>query len=375
MGPRRHNARPLLSSRGALRGKYPQEYGKTSPAGRNSDTPTAVHPAPPEVSGRDAPEREWVMVVGRIPVDSLAAVRSTTAEVMRLARHVHIDPVALDRLAHELASAQRRPAEWDDVHHFRDGGPLTVQYLLVLDALNFCFWPAPEWDYNRLALAIKRATEQDPAWLEARALRTLTGEELAERLGGELPLHDERVRLLREVGSVLEDRWDGQAAALVEAAKRSAASLVALLTAELPGFRDHAVYEGRQVFFYKRAQIFAGDLWGSFAGQEWGAFDDIGDLTMFADYRVPQLLRDQGVLRYGPRLAVAVDTGRPLPAGSDYEIEIRAATIQAVESLRERLDGLGHPMSSVTLDWLLWQEGESRQRELKPHHRTLTIYY
>src|SRR5690606_35340829 len=131
MGPRRHNARPLLSSRGALRGKYPQEYGKTSPAGRNSDTPTAVHPAPPEVSGRDAQEREWVMVVGRIPVDSFAAVRSTTAEVMRLARHVHIDTVALDRLAHELASAQRRPAEWDDVHHFRDGGPLTVQYLLV----------------------------------------------------------------------------------------------------------------------------------------------------------------------------------------------------------------------------------------------------
>ena len=25
--------------------------------------------------------------------------------------------------------------------HFVDGGPLTAQYLLVLDALNFCFWP------------------------------------------------------------------------------------------------------------------------------------------------------------------------------------------------------------------------------------------
>lgn len=24
--------------------------------------------------------------------------------------------------------------------HFVDGGPLTAQYLLVVDALNFCFW-------------------------------------------------------------------------------------------------------------------------------------------------------------------------------------------------------------------------------------------
>lgn len=32
--------------------------------------------------------------------------------------------------------------EWDfeGIHYF-DNGPLSVQYLFVLDALNFCFWP------------------------------------------------------------------------------------------------------------------------------------------------------------------------------------------------------------------------------------------
>jgi hypothetical protein len=32
--------------------------------------------------------------------------------------------------------------EWDfeGIHYF-DYGPPTVQYLFVLDALNFCFWP------------------------------------------------------------------------------------------------------------------------------------------------------------------------------------------------------------------------------------------
>lgn len=32
--------------------------------------------------------------------------------------------------------------EWDyeGIHYF-DNGPLSVQYLFVLDAMNFCFWP------------------------------------------------------------------------------------------------------------------------------------------------------------------------------------------------------------------------------------------
>ncbi len=32
--------------------------------------------------------------------------------------------------------------KWDfeGIHYF-DNGPLTAQYLLVLDTLNFCFWP------------------------------------------------------------------------------------------------------------------------------------------------------------------------------------------------------------------------------------------
>lgn len=30
--------------------------------------------------------------------------------------------------------------DFEGIHYF-DNGPLTVQYLFVLDALNFCFWP------------------------------------------------------------------------------------------------------------------------------------------------------------------------------------------------------------------------------------------
>ena len=38
-------------------------------------------------------------------------------------------------------------------------------------------------------------------------------------------------------------------------------------------------------------------------GKGLGAFHDIGELTMFADYRVPVVLRQLDILQYSPELA------------------------------------------------------------------------
>jgi hypothetical protein len=51
--------------------------------------------------------------------------------------------------------------EWDfeGIHYF-DNGPLTVQYLFVLDALNFCFWPGISSTSNAVSvLNIYKLTE------------------------------------------------------------------------------------------------------------------------------------------------------------------------------------------------------------------------
>ena len=39
------------------------------------------------------------------------------------------------------------------------------------------------------------------------------------------------------------------------------------------------------VLILKRAQILVADIWGCYQGQGLGQFDDIDELTMFADYR------------------------------------------------------------------------------------------
>lgn len=43
--------------------------------------------------------------------------------------------------------------------------------------------------------------------------------------------------------------------------------------------------------------------WCFVQGKDLGAFSDIGALTMFADYRVPVVLRQMGILRYSSLLA------------------------------------------------------------------------
>ncbi|GKV53432.1 hypothetical protein SLEP1_g59958, partial [Rubroshorea leprosula] len=94
--------------------------------------------------------------------------------------------------------------EWDyeGIHYF-DNGPLTVQYLLVLDALNFCFWPDKDLTYDHLASGLKEALLNDKSAFDADRLQQYTGLQLRELLKWPrpLPLEDERVRLLHEVKS------------------------------------------------------------------------------------------------------------------------------------------------------------------------------
>lgn len=95
------------------------------------------------------------------------------------------------------------------------------------------------------------------------------------------------------------------------------------------------MYKGHQIFLYKRAQIFAADLWGAFKGQRYGEFSDISSVTIFADYIVPAVLKQLGVLRFSSALAIMIDASNEICSGSEEEVELRACTIYAVEKMRE----------------------------------------
>ena len=379
-----------------------------------------------------------------------AAVRESTARVAAAATHVAIDDTVIaklvDEMPPEVVATMLGPRDFDvDEIHFLDASDedLTARYLLCVDAINFCFWPDHDGDggasllawqrdfgcddkqlagdpdllywqnafkgdakpkdlsgdkqgleYEHVAGGLKRALTRDDDALDVDKLKAMTGTRLRELLKWPrpLPLEEERARLLREVGTQLDVLWDGSAAKMIRAARQSAPALVDIVAKTFPGFRDVAVYarDGMQCFLYKRAQIFVGDVWGRFGGTGLGDFaDSIKELTMFADYRVPVVLRNLGVLRYDENLSVKVDRAvGTIPAGSDEEVEIRACSVQAVERIRALLEkrlevehelqpvaGLGPGLTSVAIDWYLWGVGEKDRDEGPPHHRTITVFY
>lgn len=67
-------------------------------------------------------------------------VRATSAWVASHSSHVVVDPSGIEKVVSTIDSIPKVEWDFEGIHYF-DNGPLTVQYLFVLDALNFCFWP------------------------------------------------------------------------------------------------------------------------------------------------------------------------------------------------------------------------------------------
>ncbi len=112
---------------------------------------------------------------------------------------------------------------------------------------------------------------------------------------------------------------------------------------------------------------------------------------MFADYRVPQILHHLKILSYPSSLVHLLREGTYMPSGSTEELSLRAASIVAVEHVREEIMKLregdeGEQISSVVIDFFLWdlakriERGEEKIEgiqtdDIVPCHRTRSIWY
>jgi len=211
--------------------------------------------------------------------------------------------------------------------------------------------------------------------------------------------------------SVLSQCFDSSVINLIESANHSAVKLVNILVSSFPSFNDAHTFEGETVRFYKRAQILVADLWACFEGKGLGRFDDIDQqITMFADYRIPQILHTLGCLEYSPPLANHIRAKKPIASGNNKEIELRGTSIWTVELLRREIEMLqqkdqslegekpAQKVNVILIDFFLYDmvkamekkelEGkisavkghESEKatfgrKEMIPHHRTRSIWY
>jgi hypothetical protein len=312
-------------------------------------------------------------------------IRRGAVRVVERAHSVSIDADALEKLARseDFVSV---PMPLDPVDYYLGTPEDTAAYILTLDAINFGsgYFPyltkRPGYSgYFTIAISLRENWESEGPWDAGRLVAMSAGD--CARVMGQDPAVPEVAELmslfsraLNELGKFLQKRFDGEPTGPITAADRSAARLAEFLI-EMPLYRDVSRYADFEVPFYKRAQLTSADLAAVFDGEGYGAFDDLDQLTIFADNLVPHVLRREGVLVYTPALAARIDAGALLEAGSPEEVEIRAAAVHAVECCLSLMRMSGVNLTARQLDMALWTRGQLPAMKAHPRHRARTTNY
>jgi YHS domain-containing protein len=345
----------------------------------------------------------------KIPKGEVSPVLKSTLYVIERAKSVKINCEKIKELAEKWVKGKMeipsRPAE--DILD-TDDERIILDYLIILDTINFCFWSPfakasedrpsfseasegraiqkEKWNieykgkrydgYFAMSLALKRFFEKNPEKANIEYFSKISFKDFCYILKGkgDLQFLKERWRGVKLVSKVLSRKYNGDSRKFVKSAKDKFSILVPKIYKELPTFDDIAEYGGKKIYLLKRAQILACDICFAFGNKEIGHFVDLDYLTVMPDYKLPQILFHWGVLSYSYELAGKVNNKVLIPVGSEEEVEIRAATVWAVEYLKEELAVLGRNFHSYELDWILWAESQKEKMQ-NNYHLTKSIYY
>ncbi|CAB4481639.1 uncharacterized protein OCT59_001965 [Rhizophagus irregularis] len=287
-----------------------------------------------------------------------------------------------------------------------------INWIFLVDLLNFSFWSDLEKEkgsniqerfsiyhkdkiytgYWSLCAAINRAIDEgiqitNPSVYASS--ENLSDDKIKyifrSHTSEGIPLLQERINCMREAGKILVEKFDGSFINCIKQSNNSAMKLLKIITDNFECFRDECEFLGRKVQLYKRAQILIADIWACFEGHNYGSFNDIDDITMFADYRVPQALFHLGALSYSQNLHNILNSFTLLPNGSQLEIEIRGCSIWSVELIKRLIQqkikqdntlDLIPNSNAIILDFYIWDFANENKLNFKVDiHRTRSIFY
>ncbi len=265
-----------------------------------------------------------------------------------------------------------------------------IGYMIVYNTINFCYWGEPKWTIKYkneyydgcagLTRALVSAINDSYPLLDPNYLADLPEKDLANILKGniEIPLFQERLLLLRSLGKSMKKNFNNSWIKVLEKGNYDAVDIVKTLVKYFPDvFKDEAEYNGHLVKFYKRAQLIpayvAHDI--TKLGLTEIKISNVDKITAFADYKVPQILRKLGIIKYADELSSKVDNLIELSAGSNEEIEIRAFTIKAIDEMTRKAKIKFKQANAANIDGIIWFKGQVKSSDDKPYHRTKTIWY
>jgi len=262
-----------------------------------------------------------------------------------------------------------------------------LHFLLIFNSISFCYWKEPKWtmEYKSekfdgawgMMATLGKSIENNIPILDMKYLSNINEREFEKitKANIRIPLFEERLKTLREISSVLVNKFKGDFSNLIKEADKDVIKLLDLLIINFPSFNDYSLYKGKKVYFYKRAQLLISDIFQAFDGKIYGNFKNPEELTACADYKLPMVLRRLGILEYSKELTKKIDNKVEIIKDSKEEIEIRSNTIWANEFIKQELKKSILNINSININDHLWLLGQIKYPDGKPYHLTKTTAY
>lgn len=252
-------------------------------------------------------------------------------------RHVSIDTTRIP----EIASQTKHNAPV-----MRDITIEDVAIELVASSINYCFWYGSDKfkPINSVDLygIIEHAINKDSDMLDIIKL---------ELIRASVPLLEERFNHLNQLYPI--DHHSLRVLYLLMNKDVNAVSEYIMTSA--PGFASD--------IFRKRLSLFFIQMYRRTGHNE----SFLANLPVPADYQVPKILRDLGILKYSDELSKIIDMSVVIPKHSLMEVQIRAATILACQYIKNHTDA-----NISEVDYYLWSQ---RKNSRSKHHLTYTTDY
>lgn len=242
-----------------------------------------------------------------------------------------------------------------------------MAFVLLMTAINFKFWRLNDGKFERYTFNGKTGARAlwaafEAAWGLGEVSADLFAQHLAESgvggIFGDIPDASSRSVMLHEIIS-----GDIAGISAKTVARITTCGRITVADAEQIARAWPLAYGDP---YLKKIQLALSKFGGYLRSV--GVETDSSDLTAFADYQVPRVLRSLGILQYAAPLAALVDDGTVIAPDSAEERCIRAATILACERIAAHCNA-----TAADVDNLLWgsQEVASKSR----FHLTPTTWY
>jgi len=269
-----------------------------------------------------------------------------------------------------------------------------IDFVMVADSIDTAFtdfvrhekfqvdYAGQHWSDSEAEFAcIKRAVDAGVPFLDGNYLAKITRAELHKVFEGniEMPMLDEKLEVLHQVGKVLAEKYDGRFHKFLKSCSPrlydDGNGLIDRMVKEFPRFNDVSLLDGHEIRFYKLAQLGVWMLYSTLHASGKFRLDDPQKMTAFADYIVPVALRLHGITSYSKRLEDTINAHQLIPRDFRWEVEIRAHCIYATALLTEEINKLRPANLQVIIPQIDARFWTHFHTTTWPHHLTQTIMY